>query len=223
MEWLTGWLKSIILVILLATVVDLLLPNTTMQRYVKTVMSLIILLTLLTPIFDVFQKKWDVGKLLAAATQKQVAYEQRMDMKSMQAITSEAQQLMQNVDKQSKQVVETRIAAMVKEKVEENTDRPVNEVRVLTGTDKAGQPTIESIDVMLGTVAPLKRTSPSGSKVEMVEPVSIALQAIKERKSVAAMSMTDAEQDKQLDLIRSKIAEQWQLKENKINILVEKK
>lgn len=41
MGWLSDWLKSIIMVILLATFVDILLPNQTMQRYVKTVISLL--------------------------------------------------------------------------------------------------------------------------------------------------------------------------------------
>ena len=40
MDWLAGWLKTVIMVIMLATFVDLLLPSNTMQRYVKTVLSL---------------------------------------------------------------------------------------------------------------------------------------------------------------------------------------
>ncbi|MDF2964171.1 MAG: hypothetical protein K0S39_5906, partial [Paenibacillus sp.] len=67
MDWLGSWLKSIILVILLATFVDILLPNQTMQRYVKTVMSLFILLTLLQPLFSLFQKNTTIDSLLAEA------------------------------------------------------------------------------------------------------------------------------------------------------------
>ncbi|WP_028544142.1 stage III sporulation protein AF [Paenibacillus taiwanensis] len=54
MTWLSQWLKEIIMVILLATFIDLLLPNRTMQRYVKLMMSLIILLILLSPIMKLF-------------------------------------------------------------------------------------------------------------------------------------------------------------------------
>lgn len=67
MSWLSDWLKSIIMVILLATFVDILLPNQTMQRYVKTVISLFILLTLLQPLFSLFQKSVSVDQMLGKA------------------------------------------------------------------------------------------------------------------------------------------------------------
>jgi stage III sporulation protein AF len=67
MIWLSDWLKSIIIVILLATFVDILLPSQTMQRYVKTVISLFILLTLLQPVFSLFQKQGSVDQMMASA------------------------------------------------------------------------------------------------------------------------------------------------------------
>ena len=45
------------MVILLAAFIDLLLPNRTMQRYVKLMMSLIILLILLSPVIKLFDAK----------------------------------------------------------------------------------------------------------------------------------------------------------------------
>lgn len=71
MDWLGGWLKAIIMVIMLATFVDLLLPSSKMQRYVKTVVSLFVLLTLLSPVMQLFQTNWNVDKLISAAEQKQ--------------------------------------------------------------------------------------------------------------------------------------------------------
>ena len=48
--WLESWLREIVLVVLFAVVTDMLLPNNTMQRYIKVVVSLFILLTILNPI-----------------------------------------------------------------------------------------------------------------------------------------------------------------------------
>lgn len=50
MEWLGGWLKEIVFVVLLAGFIDLLLPNRSFERYVRLVVSLLILLTLMSPI-----------------------------------------------------------------------------------------------------------------------------------------------------------------------------
>ncbi|MED4609729.1 stage III sporulation protein AF, partial [Paenibacillus validus] len=55
MDFLSGWLKSVVLVILIATFVDLLLPNQSMQRYVKTVISMFLLLTLLQPLLSLLR------------------------------------------------------------------------------------------------------------------------------------------------------------------------
>lgn len=57
MSWLSQWMKEIIMIILLATFIDLLLPNRSMQRYVKLMLSLIILLTLLSPVLKLFDAR----------------------------------------------------------------------------------------------------------------------------------------------------------------------
>ena len=66
MEALAAWLKQIIVVVLLATFIDLLLPNRTMQRYVKLVVSLFILMTILTPVMQLFGTSANLRMLAAA-------------------------------------------------------------------------------------------------------------------------------------------------------------
>ncbi|PQP87808.1 stage III sporulation protein AF, partial [Paenibacillus sp. AR247] len=53
MEWLGNWLKEVIMVVLLATFVDMLLPSRSMERYVKLVLSLLVLVTLLNPLIRI--------------------------------------------------------------------------------------------------------------------------------------------------------------------------
>src|SRR5690625_3662886 len=59
---LNDWLKSIIIIILIAAFVDLILPNRSMQRYVKVVVSLFVLLTILTPIVKIIVADFDWEK-----------------------------------------------------------------------------------------------------------------------------------------------------------------
>ena len=53
--WLSDWLRDIIAVILLAGLVELLLPSKAMQRYARLVVGLFILLTILSPILSLIQ------------------------------------------------------------------------------------------------------------------------------------------------------------------------
>lgn len=63
MDLLKAWITNIILFILLATVVDLLLPNSTIKKYTKIVLGLLLITIILNPIL-----KWvtvDYEKVLA--------------------------------------------------------------------------------------------------------------------------------------------------------------
>ncbi|WP_165875711.1 stage III sporulation protein AF [Hazenella coriacea] len=63
MEWLSEWLKQIVLLVLIATFIDLLLPNHSMDRYVKLVMGLLITMAILSPILSLFTEELDITKL----------------------------------------------------------------------------------------------------------------------------------------------------------------
>lgn len=51
MSFLTEWLTTIVLFILFAIVIDMLLPSSSMQKYAKMVVSLLLIVVMLTPIF----------------------------------------------------------------------------------------------------------------------------------------------------------------------------
>jgi stage III sporulation protein AF len=59
MDFLKEWVTNIILFILLATVIDMLLPNSSMQKYSKMVTGLILIAIILTPIFKLISKDFD--------------------------------------------------------------------------------------------------------------------------------------------------------------------
>ncbi|PLS15300.1 stage III sporulation protein AF [Bacillus sp. M6-12] len=63
MEFLTGWITNIIIFVLLATVIDMLLPTSSMQKYAKMVIGLLLIATILTPILRLFTA--DFEKIMA--------------------------------------------------------------------------------------------------------------------------------------------------------------
>ncbi|MBH8596751.1 stage III sporulation protein AF [Thermoactinomyces sp. CICC 10523] len=62
-EWLGDWLKQVILLILIAAFIDLLLPNHSLDRYVKLVMGLLIIMAILSPIFHLLSKDLDLSRI----------------------------------------------------------------------------------------------------------------------------------------------------------------
>lgn len=59
MQFLTEWISNIILLIFLATILELLLPNSSLQRYVKMVVGLLLLSIIINPLFSIFSKDFN--------------------------------------------------------------------------------------------------------------------------------------------------------------------
>ena len=59
MDFLKEWVTNIILFILLATVIDMLLPNSSLQKYTKMVTGLLLIAIILTPILKLISKDFE--------------------------------------------------------------------------------------------------------------------------------------------------------------------
>ncbi len=59
MEFIKEWVTNIILFVLFATVIDMLLPNSKFQKYVKMVVGLLLIAIILTPIFNLLTQDFE--------------------------------------------------------------------------------------------------------------------------------------------------------------------
>lgn len=60
MEALSDIVKNVAIIILLTTFLDMLLPNNSMQRFVKVVMGLFVMVAILTPILNLFEGDFEL-------------------------------------------------------------------------------------------------------------------------------------------------------------------
>ncbi|WP_454191910.1 stage III sporulation protein AF [Paenibacillus sp. Marseille-Q7038] len=141
MEWLSGWLRELILVVLLATFVDMLLPNRSMERYVKLVLSLLVLLTLITPLINLLSSEPD-------ARLKEALRDWTKDGGQTQAMTlddilDEGEKLQKQQDIKAKEWAAKEVADQIKEQIERETELPVESVSVILGTEKKTEKSAE--------------------------------------------------------------------------------
>ncbi|NHN28841.1 stage III sporulation protein AF [Paenibacillus agricola] len=176
MDWLSDWLKSVVMVILLASFVDILLPSQTMQRYVKTVISLFILLTLLQPVLSLLQKQTSIDQLLAdadvllqgksapaaaipafspsstlqmAGGGQKLAQAPNAGMQTLESIQQQAVQLQTAQEKRSQQLMQQQITTLMKQNVEQALPFKVQSLNVETGKDAQGQMQIIAIHLQV--------------------------------------------------------------------------
>lgn len=59
MSFLTGWISNIIIFVLLAIVIDMLLPSSSFQKYTKMVIGILLIAIIIAPILRLFQTNFD--------------------------------------------------------------------------------------------------------------------------------------------------------------------
>lgn len=171
----SGWLKTVITVIMLATFVDLMLPNSSMQRYVRTVMSLFVLLTLLSPLVQLFQRGWQpeqVFALVEAQEARMAAAEQAGGaIPPVEAIQRKAEQLKASNAAQEKRLVESQLASQIRDRLQSETELPIAAVQVATAKDKRDKPYIDNVQITLGPPEPAASASPAPPAGRPAEPI----------------------------------------------------
>jgi stage III sporulation protein AF len=239
MAWLADWLKSIVFVILLAAFVDILLPNKTMQRYVKIVMSLFILLTLLQPVVSLVHKQNSIDEMFAgvatlfqspsgktAAAVFSSTQSASTDMQTLENIGQQAEQLKARQELQSRQLMQKQIGDLMKQNIEQASDMSVQSLQVETGKDTLGQ--MQILSVTLQAAQQPKKSLPASGQVgtanrmqiEPVKPVDISIKtdvkptgSAKRENTVTGASSGYEQEKTQIRMLLNKV---WQVPAERI-------
>ncbi|WP_019639158.1 stage III sporulation protein AF [Paenibacillus fonticola] len=134
MAWLAQWLKEIIFVVLMAAFIDLLLPNRSMERYVKLVVSLLILLTLISPVMRIFSP--EAEKKLDLSFMDQSGEESSADV-TTEEILRQGEQLRMKREQEAMQWASEQAAKQMQEQIERETGQTVE--RVVVKLEEAGE------------------------------------------------------------------------------------
>lgn len=111
MDFLKEWVTNIILFILLATVIDMLLPNSSMQKYTKMVTGLLLIAIILTPIYKLISS--DFESTLVSIPSIQTPGEKNMknsiDLKKKEIQASQNAYILEQMTVQLKKDVEKEL------------------------------------------------------------------------------------------------------------------
>jgi stage III sporulation protein AF len=107
MNFLTEWIMNIIVFILLAMIVDMLLPSSTMKKYTKLVTGLLLIAIILTPILKVFSSDFDsiMSKLSSKSIVNKNQVENLIEMKKKEIQASQDAYKLEQVAVQMKKDV----------------------------------------------------------------------------------------------------------------------
>lgn len=207
MAYLGEWIKHIVLIILVATFLDLLLPNTQMRRYIQLVVGLIIIVLILSPILELLQvdpERFTVGieQLLEPDEEPQLQFEDR----------KEAVQEVQ--DRAVLEEVKRLWAQEIKREVEREFALNVEEIDIdLVVVD--GQADVNQVKLVVARSDDGAERAPHGEGA-LVEPVVIAVDLEKEEPD--QIDALTREEEKWNEKLLTYFDQNWNISGDKIEI-----
>lgn len=200
MSFLTDWITNIIIFVLLATVIDMLLPSSNMQKYAKIVTGLLLITIILTPLFKLMSTDFDevMNSIDINGPSQNKSMENEIEMKKKEIQASQRAYILEQMAVQMKQEAEKEMMdehGKVIEKVTIQADDVENLPDSITGV----------------TVIVKEKESEKDSTIETVQNVEIDTGSETSKKT----------SDEDTSQLASLLAEQWNLTPDKIIITVE--
>ncbi|AEP87310.1 MULTISPECIES: stage III sporulation protein AF [Bacillus] len=198
MSFLTEWLTTIVLFILFAIVIDMLLPSSSMQKYAKMVVSLLLIVVMLTPIFKLFNTDPAViFEYLTKNGQSESAdIKNQINSKKIEIQASQRAYILEEMAVQLKKKAEERFS---------HDEYKVGNIKLTAGEKVDSEEDIQTISVYM---------APSSEKtVQTVAPVHIDTDH--------AYVTKEAAEQKEAKQIQSQLADIWEIGSEKITVYME--
>ncbi|MBE3570304.1 MAG: stage III sporulation protein AF [Bacillales bacterium] len=160
MEFITKWIANIILLLLFAVTIEMLLPSSTYQKYLKIIVGLILIVVLLTPLLSLFSAQFQQEIVSAIKTSDGEAWEaeNQLNQKKIEIQASQREYILKQMAVQLKHSVEKELMKKYKKEIvdiqvemkDQHGDKQedINKIKVVLKDAKDG--TTESVqDVII--------------------------------------------------------------------------
>jgi stage III sporulation protein AF len=204
MEFLKEWVTNIILFILLATVIDMLLPNSSMQKYTKMVTGLLLIAIILTPIYKLISK--DFETTLTSFPSFQAPGEKNMnnliDSKKKEIQASQHAYILEETAAQLKKGAEGELMKQYGLQIEKINITTNNK------SDQAFPDNLQKITVLL------KPSQEAEKTVEAIKPIVI-------HTDTPLSSQKSTEETKETDSIAAFLSNKWNVSKETVDVSIE--
>ena len=160
MSILTSWVTNIIVFILFAIILDMLLPSSTMQKYTKLVVGLLLIAVFITPILSIFNKNFtsDIQeRILESSSWRNPKLENSVESKKREIEETQQAYILEHMAVQLKNEAEKELM--------DQSNYAIQDINISL-LDKSGEMNVENIETIQVIVAESQESSS-----EIVQPV----------------------------------------------------
>lgn len=202
MSFLTEWIANIILFIMLAVILDLLLPNSAMQKYAKMVISLLLIVIILSPIFKLLSA--DINTLVSDVQMESPAKEE--EIKKM--IDLQKKEIQASNDAYILENMAVQLKSQAKEELVQSYDVTIKQISL-----SVDEPFKEIQNSLQGIEVTLEAEEAGSEAVETIQPVVLG---------AAETAETQKEnQIRRASEIKAYLASIWEVDPEKISLKME--
>lgn len=200
MEYLMDWVTQLILFLFLVLIVDMLLPHTAMRKYVHTVISLLFLLIMLHPIFQLFEI--DIQQAISESIDR---FDQTLNENQLEnQIESKKKEIQASQDAYVVEELIVQMKSQVKKELAEKYGVEISDLQIQLNTKREGDITLDMID---GITVYLQGTTPDDDR--LIQEVTIG-EPSRDDISIATNNLKD---------IRDFLAEKWGIDTQQLEVI----
>lgn len=138
-EFLTSWIKDIAIVFVIISIIEIMLPNTNMKKYINMIIGFLIIIVIISPFVKLLNKDLDLEK------GKNIDFKNKIN-----TYDDENLEFMSTQEQQIEEVYIKKIEKEIKDLVQENTEYQVEEIKIHISKDNIEYGEIENIELILG-------------------------------------------------------------------------
>lgn len=207
MDFLTEWITNILLFIILAAIVELLLPQTSLQKYVKMVIGLLLITIILSPIFKLFSS--DIEDLLKSATS---IFDENTNANIENSIENQKIEIQAEQNAYILEQTAVQLAEMTEKELMEQFDYQFSEVEVVINEDYETALQFEDVmENLLSIQITLVEAAEEQQVVKLIDEVKINLSQPHEK-----------ELEADIEPIARFLADKWEVDMEKLAITIER-
>ncbi|MBT2643843.1 stage III sporulation protein AF [Bacillus sp. ISL-41] len=201
MDFLKEWITNIIIFILLATVLDMLLPNSSFQKYTKIVTGLILIAIILSPVLKLFTSDFET----AIASMGQ--FSSFEDEKIKNSIEFQKKEIQASQHAYILETMAVQLKTAAEEELMEQQGMEIANIE-LEVNNQDQRPFPENLEYV---IVHLKKAEDEGETVAVVREVEIDTNA----------PLPSKQTSQNTDQISSLLSEKWNVPEKSIQIMIE--
>lgn len=137
-EFLRSWVKDVAIIFIIISMIEILLPNNSMKRYIDMIIGFLVIIVIISPFIKLLNKDLDFEREVFKNNieQNQLVYKDDLNLSSIQ-------------EEQIKEIYNTKIEEEIRTLVYETTGYIVDEVNINIYEDQSSYGNIKDIELVI--------------------------------------------------------------------------